>query len=121
MMAVVADPGMPSVSIGTIAPVAAAFSQRDGAGPGGTEEVDEEAIDAALRGVAITMRAEVSDTHMSVEDVLALQPGDVITLDGKAADGVTVYADAVPVHRARPGRSGVRRGVQIMGPIEEAS
>ena len=102
-----------------IAPVAAAFSQRDGAGPG-TEEIDEEAIDTALRGVAITMRAEVADTQMSVDEVLALKPGDVITLNGKAADGVTVYADAVPVHRARPGRSANRRGVQILGPVEEA-
>jgi hypothetical protein len=27
-----------------------------------------------------------------------------------------VYADAVPVHRARAGRSGTRRAVQILGP-----
>ena len=80
--------------------------------------VDGEAIDTALRGVEITMRAEVGDTHMSVEDVLALRPGDVVTLDGKAADGVTLFADAVPVHRARPGRSGARRGVQVIGPVD---
>jgi flagellar motor switch protein FliM len=100
-----------------IAPVAAAFSQRDGAA--GADEVDGEAIDAALRGVEITMRAEVADTHMTVDQVLALAPGDVITLDGALADGVTVFADAVPVHRARPGRSGQRRGVQIVGPAQE--
>ena len=101
-----------------IAPVAGAFSQRDGAGPG-NDDVDFEAIDAALRGVAITMRAEVADTHMTVDQVLALKPGDVVTLDGQAAAGVTLFADAVPVHRARPGRSGARRGVQILGRVEE--
>jgi flagellar motor switch protein FliM len=100
-----------------IAPVAAAFSQRDGAS--GADDIDGEAIDAALRGVEITMRAEVADTHMTVDQVLALKPGDVITLDGALSDGVTVFADAVPVHRARPGRSGIRRGVQIVGPVEE--
>jgi flagellar motor switch protein FliM len=100
-----------------IAPVAAAFSQRDGAP--GANDVDGEAIDAALRGVEITMRAEVADTHMTVDQVLALAPGDVITLDGALSDGVTVFADAVPVHRARPGRSGHRRGVQIVGPAQE--
>jgi flagellar motor switch protein FliM len=100
-----------------IAPVAAAFSQRDGAPA--ADEIDGEAIDAALRGVQITMRAEVSDTYMTVDQVLALKPGDVITLDGALSDGVTVFADAVPVHRARPGRSGTRRGVQIVGPAEE--
>jgi flagellar motor switch protein FliM len=30
-----------------------------------------------------------------------------------------VYADGVPVHRARAGRSGVRRAIQILGPFGE--
>jgi len=102
-----------------IAPVAAAFSQRDGAGPV-TEDADAaDALDNALRGVEITMRAEVADTHMSVEEVLALRPGDVVRLDGQVASGVTVFADQVAVHRARPGRSGSKRAVQITGPVEE--
>jgi flagellar motor switch protein FliM len=106
------------VPYAAIAPVAAAFSQRDGAGPlheGGPDE----AIDAAVRGVKITMRAEVADTRMSVEDVLALRPGDVVRLDRQAADGVTVFADQVPVHRARPGRTGNKRAVQVLGTVEE--
>jgi flagellar motor switch protein FliM len=103
-----------------IAPVAAAFSQRDGAGPeGGADEAAGQAVDAALRGVEITMRAEVSDTHMTVEDVLALKPGDVLRLDGHAAGGITLFADQVPVHRARPGRSGLKRAVQVLGPVQE--
>jgi flagellar motor switch protein FliM len=103
-----------------IAPVAAAFSQRDGAGPAtGVEEDAAEAVDAALRGVEITMRAEVSDTHMAVEDVLALKPGDVLRLDGQAASGITLFADQVPVHRARPGRSGLKRAAQVLGPAED--
>ena len=101
-----------------IAPVAAAFSQRDGAGPSGSEDAAD-AVDAALRGVEITMRAEVSDTRMSVEDVLALKPGDVVRLDGQAAGGITLYADQVPVHRARPGRNGLKRAAQVIGPVEE--
>ena len=101
-----------------IAPVAAAFSQRDGAGPAGEDADAGEAVDAALRGVEITMRAEVSDTHMTVEDVLALKPGDVLRLDGQASSGITLFADQVPVHRARPGRSGLKRAVQVLGPAE---
>ena len=101
-----------------IAPVAAAFSQRDGAGPSGSEDAAE-AIDAALRGVEITMRAEVADTRMAVQDVLALKPGDVLRLDGQAASGITLYADQVPVHRARPGRNGLKRAAQVLGPVEE--
>jgi flagellar motor switch protein FliM len=102
-----------------IAPVAAAFSQRDGAGPVADDEETADALEAALRGVEITMRAEVADTHMSVDDVLALRPGDLISLNGLAAAGVTIFADQVPVHRARPGRSGSKRAVQITGPAEE--
>ena len=101
-----------------IAPVAAAFSQRDGAGPSGSEDAAD-AVDAALRGVEITMRAEVADTHMAVEDVLALKPGDVVRLDGQAAGGITLFADQVPVHRARPGRNGLKRAAQVLGPVEE--
>ena len=101
-----------------IAPVAAAFSQRDGAGPSGSEEAAE-AVDAALRGVEITMRAEVGDTRLTVEDVLALKPGDVLRLDGQTAGGITLYADQVPVHRARPGRNGLKRAAQVLGPVEE--
>jgi flagellar motor switch protein FliM len=101
-----------------IAPVAAAFSQRDGAGPAGSEDATD-AVDAALRGVEITMRAEVADRRMSVEDVLALKPGDVVRLDGQAAGGITLFADQVPVHRARPGRHGLKRAAQVLGPVEE--
>jgi flagellar motor switch protein FliM len=107
------------VPYGAIAPVAAAFSQRDGAGPVADGDDTGEAVDAALRGVEITMRAEVSDTQMSVEDVLDLKPGDVLRLDGQAANGITLYADQVPVHRARPGRSGLKRAAQVLGPVEE--
>jgi flagellar motor switch protein FliM len=102
-----------------ISPVSAAFSQRDGAGPMTGVEDAGEAVDAALRGVEITMRAEVSDTHMAVEDVLALKPGDVLRLDGQAASGITLFADQVPVHRARPGRSGLKRAARVLGPVEE--
>jgi flagellar motor switch protein FliM len=106
------------VPFSAIAPVAAAFSQRDGAGPVGDHADVADAIETALRGVEITMRAEVADTRMTVEQVLALKPGDVLRLDGQATHGITLYADQVPVHRARPGRSGVRRAAQILGPVE---
>jgi len=56
---------------------------------------------------------------MAVADVLALKPGDVLRLDGQASHGVTLFADQVPVHRARPGRSGLKRAAQILGPVED--
>jgi len=102
------------VPFSAIAPVVHRFSTRD-----------HIADDDAQRGLAVrdavghvemTVRAEVAGVDVPIEQLLALRPGDVLRLDARAEDGVTVYADAVPVHRAIPGRSGARRAVQIIDP-----
>ena len=68
----------------------------------------------AMAGVDVQLRAEVAAIDLAAEQVLALQPGDVLRF-GRAADsGVTVFADESPVYRAKPGRSGHRRAVQII-------
>jgi flagellar motor switch protein FliM len=103
-----------------IAPAATAFSQRD-------EEVVQRdarstaAVRNGLERVDITLRAEVADTVLSLEDVLALRPGDTVALDGSAGGEVVLYADRTPVHRARAGRHDRHRAVQILGPatVEE--
>jgi flagellar motor switch protein FliM len=61
----------------------------------------------------MTVRAEVASVDVPIEDVLGLQPGDVLRLDARADDGVTLYAGAVPLHKAMPGRSGGRRAIQV--------
>jgi flagellar motor switch protein FliM len=58
---------------------------------------------------------------MALEDVLALRPGHVVKLESVAGEDAVLYADGTPVHRARAGRSGTRRAVQILGPYEELS
>jgi flagellar motor switch protein FliM len=77
----------------------------------------EKLVSAALRGITVEVRAEVGSTELTVDQVLALVPGDVLHL-GAAASGGTLYADAVPIHRTRPGRSGNRRAVEIMERID---
>jgi flagellar motor switch protein FliM len=62
----------------------------------------------------MTVRAEVASVELPIEQVLALKPGDVLSLEAPAEGGVTLFADKVPVHRAKPGRSGSRRAVQIV-------
>jgi flagellar motor switch protein FliM len=98
-----------------IAAVAHRFSSRDdlaGDDPGETAAVRD-----AVGRVEMTVRAEVAAVDLPIEHVLALQPGDVLRLDARADDGVTLYADAVPMHRALPGRSGGRRAVQVADPM----
>lgn len=78
------------------------------------------AVGAAMGEVVVRLRAEVGSVDMPLGDVLALQPGDILRLDGAAQEGaVTLFADAVALHRAKLGRNGRRRAVGILGPVEE--
>jgi flagellar motor switch protein FliM len=94
-----------------IAPVADRFAAREDAPDRGEEEIRR--VRRAVGGVDMTVRAEVASIELPIEQVLALQPGDVLRLGAPADAGVTLFADKVPVHRAKPGRSGSRRAVQI--------
>jgi flagellar motor switch protein FliM len=95
-----------------IAPVAHRFSSRDDVSLS-DDERQSSAVREAVGRVEMTVRAEVAAVDMPIEQVLALQPGDVLRLDARADDGVTLFAGAVPMHRAMPGRSGGRRAVQV--------
>jgi flagellar motor switch protein FliM len=94
-----------------IAPVADRFAAREDAPDRGEEEIRR--VRRAVGGVDMTVRAEVASIELPIEQVLALQPGDILRLGAPADAGVTLFADKVPVHRAKPGRSGSRRAVQV--------
>ncbi len=72
------------------------------------------AMKRAITNVGIELRAEVAAVELSADELLGMRAGDVVRL-GPAKSGVTVYADGVPLHRAKPGRNGARRAVQITG------
>ena len=103
-----------------IAPVADQFAARDD-GKGLRSEDEASSVRRAVGNVEMTVRAEVAAVTMPIEAVLALKAGDLLRLNAPAAAGVTLYADKVPVHGARPGRSGSRRAVQITGRAGGAS
>jgi len=102
----------------TIAPVAAAFASPDEALGVAGDPRDVAAVRAGLSIVDVDLRAEVGAATMALEDVLALRPGDVVRLESVAGEDAVLYADGTPVHRARAGRSGTRRAVQILGPYD---
>jgi flagellar motor switch protein FliM len=89
--------------------------------PYARDERTAAAVNHGLSLVDVTLRAEVADATLTLEEVLALQPGDVVRLDAPADAEVTIFADRTPVHRARGGRSGTRRAVQITTPVEPAT
>jgi flagellar motor switch protein FliM len=88
---------------------------------GDRDPADEEAVRHSVATVETEVRAEVAAIHMSLDEVLALRPGDVVRFGTPASLGVTLYADEVPVQRAMPGRSGTRRAVQVKERLEGLS
>ncbi|HEV3001939.1 MAG TPA: FliM/FliN family flagellar motor switch protein [Solirubrobacteraceae bacterium] len=102
-----------------VEPVLGRFSGRDDSGEA-TDPLVAGAVRAGVARVDVTVRAEVADRVMPVHEVLALKPGDVVKLGAAAGSHVTLFAEDVPVHTARPGRSGNRRAVQVVAPTGEA-
>jgi len=74
------------------------------------------AVQRAVAGAEVVLRAEVAHVELAIDEVLALEPGDLVRLGAPAEAGVGIYAEDVPIHRAQPGRSGTRRAVQVLGP-----
>lgn len=97
-----------------VEPVLVRFSGREDGIEAVRDPHNTEAVRAGVSRVDVTVRAEVADCRMTVADVLALKPGDVVRLGAPAGSEVTLFAEDVPVHRARPGRSGKRRAVQVV-------
>ncbi len=104
------------VPFAAIDPVGAAFSRRE-EDLGRQDPSSKLALRAGLERVDVTVRAEVSHTTLTLEEILALTPGDVVTLDGRAGDDVTLWADRTPIHHARAGRHAGRRAVQLTTPV----
>jgi flagellar motor switch protein FliM len=97
-----------------IAPVADRLIAMEGL----DSDTDEGSIAAMHRGmsrVEVEVRAEVGAVEMPIERVLSLAPGDLVSLEVPAAAGVTLWVDETPLERGRPGRSGSRRAVQVLG------
>jgi flagellar motor switch protein FliM len=96
-----------------IGPVVEALSTQDDASVNrGVDEARN--VRRAVGRVDMTVRAEVAAREMPIEQVLALKPGDVLALNAPADGGITLFADKVPVHVAKPGRAGSRRAVQVV-------
>ncbi len=79
-----------------------------------------EAMRAGLAAVEVEIRAEVAATDLTLEEVLSLEPGQVLRFGVPASQGVRLFAGKVPAHRAQPGRNGNYRAVQVIGRLGEA-
>ena len=76
-------------------------------------------MERALAAAPVTLRAEVAAVDLEISDILSLAPGSVIRLGGQADAGISLFAENTRLGRARPGTSGARRAVQILGGEED--
>ncbi|HKI91688.1 MAG TPA: FliM/FliN family flagellar motor switch protein, partial [Gaiellaceae bacterium] len=84
----------------------------------GLDETLGELVRSSVGAVEVDVRAEVGTVELTIGEVLGLAEGDVIQLGTPAGAGVYVCVDGVRLHRARPGRSGSRRAVEIVERLE---
>jgi flagellar motor switch protein FliM len=94
-----------------------------GAGPP-PEDADTREGRAMRRGLAganVCLRAEIGAVRMPVERMLALAPGTLLALENRAEAGVQLFAEGVPLGRARPGLRGARRAIKLTEPMEPAA
>jgi flagellar motor switch protein FliM len=92
--------------------------QEDKFAQGAFDQSVTDAVRTAVSAVGVELRAEVASVELSLDDLLALKEGDLLKLGVSSSTGITICADHVPVYRARPGRSGMRRAVEILEQLE---
>jgi flagellar motor switch protein FliM len=94
-----------------------------GSGPR-LQDADSREAHAMCRGLAaahVCLRAEVGARDMPVERMLALTPGTLLGLHDRAAEGVRLFAEGVPIGRGRPGLRGAQRAVKLTEAIAGAA
>ncbi len=91
----------------------------DATGSAADDDALGELVRTSIGAVEVEIRAEVGAVEMTIGEVLSLGEGDVVRLGSTAANGVFVCTDGVRLHRARPGRNGSRRAVEIIESLEE--
>jgi flagellar motor switch protein FliM len=79
---------------------------------------DPEALRRGIARVQVLLRAEVGSAQMPIERMLELVPGALVELQGRAEDGVLLFAEGISVGRGKPGRSGTRRAIKLQSTNE---
>jgi len=72
----------------------------------------------AMAGIEVALRAEIGGPQTPAAEVLGLAPGATLRLGGRVGEGLGLCVEGVRVMRAKPGRSGSRRAVQVLEALE---
>jgi flagellar motor switch protein FliM len=96
-----------------------AESIRGGAGPPLTGDArDPDSLRRGLGAAQVLLRAEVGSAQMPIEHMLELVPGALAQLQGRAEEGVWLFAEGVLLGRGQPGRSGTHRAIKLQSTSE---
>jgi flagellar motor switch protein FliM len=79
------------------------------------------ALGQHVRNVSVDVHVRLGTTQLALQELLDLQIGDVIPLDTRIRDPLTVFVDGVPAYVCNPGRSGQRMAVKILDEYEGGS
>jgi flagellar motor switch protein FliM len=101
-----------------IAPVEERILGRRGAGDEVADPVTGLRLREAMAGIEVALRAEIAGPQTPAAEVLGLAPGATLRLGGRVGEGLGLCVEGVRVMRAKPGRSGSRRAVQVLEAIE---
>jgi flagellar motor switch protein FliM len=80
--------------------------------------VDQELLRRQLARTTIPLAALLGKTTITVQDLLSLQVGDVITLNTRVGEDVLLLAGTEPKFWAAPGRINGRLGLRITAPYK---
>ncbi|SHJ68767.1 flagellar motor switch protein FliM [Hathewaya proteolytica DSM 3090] len=84
-----------------------------------TREEDSLNLRNKLDHVAVEVVALLGKTQITIEDFLRLSPGDVMTLNNKVDEPVSIYIDDKPYYYAKPGVIGKFQGLEILDIIDK--
>jgi flagellar motor switch protein FliM len=101
-----------------IAPVEERILGRRGDGDEAADPVTGLRLREAMAGIEVALRAEIAGPQTPATEVLGLAPGATLRLGGRVGEGLGLCVEGVRVMRAKPGRSGSRRAVQVLEAIE---
>jgi flagellar motor switch protein FliM len=104
-----------------IAPIEDRILGRAGRGAAEVPPAVRSQLRGALAGVEVTLCAEIAGSDLTATEVLSLGPGDTLGLGVPTAAGLALCVEGAPVLRGIPGRSGVRRAIQVVETVEPAA
>jgi len=102
---IVMEPAIQHLGMGTISPRTVRES------PTGARA----AIERSLAGMPLAVDVELGVAELTIRDVLALEPGDVLRWTPACEPGAVASLEGVPRLAGRPGRSGGRLSFQVTG------